>query len=464
MITATTTTTKITDVNVLRYLLFNTDVRKKINHILQPQMFIDEHCKQIFILATMHEKETTSHPKTIEVLIADNPWRQTAELIKQKLEIVAVDPKTYEKQDITTVIKQISEWVKSAKFRMMLEQGVRAYKEDNFDHVETLRKEANEINAFNLDTNGFIDVDDIERMIEIHTLEVPRITSDWRCMNDFLGGGWKKKSVNVFQGGTHQGKSRFLFSLANSFRRASPDNHVLYITLEIQDMDFGIFSDMHLLGMTAFSIRNLILNNREEYIRLKKEAMKTHGKLFIQEFPASNCTIGLIRKTVDSFLSMGYNISACCFDYLQIMKAGNANANMFERGAENVIALRSLSQEYEIPFFTGVQPNREGNRKNVKGGGGADMMDTGESKAIPDTSDFFANLCQTPEQYRMNKQIMTVLKNRHSGRIYEGLGIDIMKELYRVDVVDTYEIGNDTQGSDDIETIEPIDIMGGIQF
>lgn len=452
---------RITDTNVLRYFIFNETVKRKTLSFIQPEHFSNTHCSEIHSLILNHIKALGKFPESCEIMISDNPWRQQTDIIKEKLQIIKPENKEdYINADGEAVLKQIEEWIKLSMFRMMLETGVKDFQRESYESIKAIREQTDLINSFSFSTQKWIDTDDLERMISIHTLQVPRLKTGWEEMNSMLKGGFKKKSINIIQGGTHSGKSRFMLSLASSFRKASVDNNILYITLEIVDEDFGIYSDMHLLEMSSESIQDLIRRDVNEYRKLKEKLKREYGKLYIQEFPASQCNVGLIKSTVDQFLSRGININAVFLDYIGIMKSNNTNGNMYEKGADNIISLRSVSQEYEIPFFSAVQPDRDGNRKNQKGGIGADMMNTAESKAIPDNSDFFANLIQSPEQYKANKQLLNIWKNRHSGRVLEMLLLDVKKDLYKVDVMDRYDFSEGECPVEQDESIPPVPKMG----
>jgi len=452
---------RITDINVLRYFIFNEHVKRKTLSFIQPEHFQNAHCSEIHALILNHIKALGKFPDSCEIMISDNPWSQPADIVREKLAIVRPENKEdYINADGDQVLKQIEDWIKLSMFRRMLEEGVRDFQKDSYESIKMIREQTDTINSFSFSTQKWIDTDDVNRMIDIHTLQVPRLRTDWIEMNSMLKGGFKKKSINIIQGGTHSGKSRFMLSLASSFRRACVDNNVLYITLEIVDEDFGIYSDMHLLGMSGESIQELIKRDVNEYKKLKEKIRTQYGKLYIQEFPASRCSVGLIKSTIDQFLSRGININAVFLDYIGIMKSGVTNGNMYEKGADNVIQLRSVSQEYEIPIFSAVQPDRDGNRKNQKGGIGADMMNTAESKAIPDNSDFFANLIQSPEQYKANKQLLNIWKNRHSGRVLEMLLMDVKKELYRVDVMDRYDFSEGECPVEQCDNIPPAPKFG----
>ena len=409
-----------------------------------PEHFQNPHCSEILTEFVNFRIATGRYPESAEILITDNPWRQPAEIIKEKLEIIRPNNKDdYQDASPDAVIEQIEDWFKLSKFRIMLEDGVREYNKNSFDSINVLRQQADEINAFSFQSQEWIDTDDIEKMIQIHSEQVPRVKTSWDALNEVTGGGFKTKSVNVVQGGTHSGKSRWLLSLATSFRKCAIDNNVLYITLEISDKDFSIYSDMHMLEMMSADIQSLVMTNPDEYRKRKKKFAQENGKLFLQEIPASQCTVSLVKSIVDRHLSRGIPITAVMIDYIGIMKAENPKANMYERGASNIIGIRSISQEYGIPFFTAVQPDRDGNRRNQKNGEGADLMNVSESKSIPDTSDFFANIIQTPDMYKANTQIMNILKNRHGGKIYEPLLMEVTKNLYKVDIVGKGSMGED---------------------
>lgn len=427
----------ITEPNIIKFLIHNDTMKVKVFPHMEESFFLDPNCRDIFRVIEQEHRQTQKFPLAIESLIVDNPWSNKPEQIQEKMKIVKVDePKQYAKTDSDTLVKRMEEWIRLAMFRQMLETGVVDYQAKKTGTLPAMMKKGNEILSFRVGEQPYIDNSDIERMIAIHTEERPKIACGWEHMNMLLGGGFNKKGLNIVQAGTHMGKSRFLLSLATSFRKVSPSNNILYITLEIPDYQFSIFSDMHMLGLTAPEIVDMIRHRKPEYIRRKGEINEKYGNIYIQEFEASTATPEAMKTTLEKLLARGINISGIMIDYLQIMNS--RQAELYQKNVENSIALRSMSQCYRIPGFSAVQPNRSGNESGRKGKMG-DMMEVGESKGVPDTSDGYFTLSQTPDQYQQNQQFLHILKNRHSGRIYESLALEVNKDLYKVDVVSSFQ-------------------------
>jgi len=454
---------KIDDKNVLRYFLFHDDFRRKVMEELSSDLFADEHCRDIHKAMVNYYGEFQKWPiDNLHVLITDNPWKQSSETISEKLEIA--EPKNsedYKGTDLAILLKRAEKWFVEAKRRNLLVEAVTNHQAEKNEGWIDWKNRFERVENFSFAEKKWVDVDDIEQMLEIHSKDVPKLATSWPEFNEFLKGGFKKKSINVFQGGTHSGKSRFLLSLSTSIRRADPKNDVLYITLEIQDEDFGIYSDMHTLEMNQEDIRSAVLKEGgyQWYRNQKAKTKEIYGKLLVQEFCANKCTPSTVKNCLETHLSHGHNIVAVMVDYIGIMSSDLFSSNMYEKGIQNVIGLRSISQEFEIPFFTAVQPNREGNRKNQKTGSGADMMDSAESKGIPDSSDFYGNIIQTETMYHQGVQLMNVLKNRHSGRVNERMLMEVTKDLYKVDIIGK-EILQQEGEEEDAVPVPPMPVMG----
>lgn len=449
----------IDEINIIRLVLYNKEYRNTTFEHIAHYLFHDTHCAEIYELLMKYQMKFNTFPENnVEIIIRDNPWKQSAENIQKKLEIVKVnDVSEYTKVDLEPIYQQTEEWIKTRLFGYMLSQGVEMYQNKIPINHKKIQELLNKAQNFSFKETKWIDVYDDEYMINLLMQETPRLKFEWEYFNKVLNGGIKKKSLNIIQGGTHMGKSRLMFSMATNIRKASKNNNVLYITLEIMKEDFALFSDMHLLQMKEDEIREIVHRDPKKYKEIRMSMKENYGKLFIVEMSGNSCTPNTIRNLVDEFQSKGIMLSAVFVDYIGIIRPQKRYDGLYEKGFENSIDIRAISQDYEIPFFSATQPDREGNRKNLKGTG-ADMMNVAESKAIPDTADLYMNIIQTIEMYKNNQQVLFILKNRHSGRVYEKLILDVKKGFYLVDIVgleeETKELEEEKKDSKDEDSTD----------
>lgn len=425
----------ISDVNVLRNIIYNKNFRNLVAAHIDEKLFIDVHCKELWKESVEYVKKYGKFPTgELEMLILDNPWKQPKEAIDVKLDIIKCDPKSFSENNFDVLKSETTNWIRHRMLGETLKTGISVYKDEKNEY-STLAQEISFINNFSFENEKVTEVGSDDLMLDLYRNPSPRLKTGWSHFNDALGGGFKLKSLNIIQGGVHQGKSRFLFSLATNLMMCDKMNDILYVTLEMPVDDFLQSADCHMFQLSTGRIRDMACNDTTKYLKMRDEFKKMYGRLFIREFPASSCTPNVIKNTVDQYLNKGIKLKAVFIDYIGIMSPNHKSTSLYEKGSVNSIDLRSISQEYTIPFMSATQPDREGNRKNLTSGDGADMMNTAESKGIPDNSDLFCNLRQTKEMYNNNVQYMCYHKNRHGNRIFFNSVLNIKKDLYQVEIV-----------------------------
>jgi len=426
----------ISETNILRLLLNNKKYRTSVMNHISPDMFSDQHVGEIYNAMINYQIAYGSIPvDNIEVVIMNNPWKQEADLIKHKIDLVKCEKDKFSFADIDPFLAETEHWWKDRQMGLVLQDGVSMYKGKSVTDYSKLSNNLKDIDAFTFAQNDWLNVSDNEYLMARYLDEQARVPFYNKAMNDVLGGkGMKKKSLNIIMGGTHMGKTRLMHSLAVDLTRRSKDNNVLYVTLEIDRDEIAFFVDSNIIGMKQEAITDMIRSNPQRYLKLKQDYFNKSGQFIVKEYSTDKARPALIYNLIEDMASKGVKPTTVFVDYVGILTPNAKTNNMYEKGGQSSKELRSISQEFEIPFWSAVQPRREGTKKSVAGGNGAEITDIGESMAIADNCDLFLNIIQTPEMFEQKKQLYYFLKNRHSGKINVNL-IGEISDLYKVDIV-----------------------------
>jgi len=453
----------ISDVNVLRTYIFNKDFRLITQEHFKSYMFMDAHCQEIFEMISDYQIQNSKFPETnLEILITNNPWHQDREQIQEKFVILRPDnPKDYEELDLNDTLKETEDWVRHRMFGHFLQHGVNMFQKNGVDlgDINSFTKKINQFSFFKTD---LIDNMDDDYMYNLLANDLPRISFSWPSLNKMLGGGVYYKSLNMIMGGTHAGKSRILATLASDIAMQDPKNEILYVTLEQPKENFRLAFEQHFTKMSKQQLKDFALSNKTKWKQLRNKIKEKYGITHIKEGSSTNMSAITLRNIIDDMLQKGHNLKGIFVDYLQIMKPTIKVAGLYEKGDANALDLRAIAQDFAIPTWSAAQPGREGNRKNMKSGSGADMMDVGESKSIPDHSDLFCNIISTPEMYRNDRQIFYFHKNRHGNEIHKSLLMEIHKNLYQIDFmcetedITTEEHNQETENFDVLDFSKPV--------
>jgi len=449
---------------IIRVMIYNELVQEKLIDVLIPEMFSDGHIREIYgLIHSFYQKYGKFPDKNLEILIMDNVWQQEAELIKIKLDIIKPEcPESFKNIDLEPFYSEMEKWIKRAKFGLCVKDGANIYSGNSKKDMGEVAKNMQTAISYSIHDDEWICVDDDNVMDDILLSKDEMVPLDWPEWNKFFGGGLKKKSLTIIQAGTHGGKSRFMLSMASAVRRYSPDQNTLYVTLEMPKEDLSRFSLLHDLEMSREEAKELRINNPKIYEEKRSETKKAYGSQYIVEYPGYSVSAKGIENLLKVLERKGIQISVVFVDYLMLLNPTSKWEGTYDKGIKNSVELRTIPQKKSIPVVTAAQPTREGNRKNMKTGMGADMMDAGDSKGLPDTTDIFINITSTIEDRRNNKQFAWVLKNRVNGRTYEGFVIDVSEKIpYRIDITGTSSLIEKDPDEEDQEIISMIH-RGGV--
>lgn len=252
-------------------------------------------------------------------------------------------------------------------------------------------------------------LDDAQARYDFYTAKEDSIPFDLDELNKVTKGGMKRKALYAVAAQSGGGKSIFLTHVAASTLKQG--KNVLYITLEMSEERIAERIDANLMNVDLDSLKGM---SKDEFMtKIDKISAKTHGKLFIKEYPTGGAHAGHFRALIDELKTkQNFTPDLICVDYLGItassrMKMGGTiNTYSFQKSVAE--ELRTLGIENNVPVLTGVQLNRSGyNNSDV------DMSNTADSIGIAQSLDFFFALIATDELAEMDQVMAQIMKNRY---------------------------------------------------
>ena len=265
-----------------------------------------------------------------------------------------------------------------------------------------------------------------------------RIPFDIELFNTATKGGIPLKTLNIILGGTGAGKSLFLCHFAASY--LAQGKNVVYITLELAEEEIGKRIDANLLNVTFDTLQGMTKEEYEEqFARLKT---KTHGRLFIKEYPTASASVNNFRALLSELkLKKRFKPDVVIVDYLNIctsarIKNGDGS-NSYAYIKSIAEELRGFGVENEVMVWSATQTNRGG-----YGNSDAGLENTADSFGLPATADFMFLIYAGEELHALNQIMVKQLKSRYNDIMKMekfNVGVDKSKmRLYDVDDVGQY--------------------------
>jgi len=236
-----------------------------------------------------------------------------------------------------------------------------------------------------------------------------KIPFDISFFNEITGGGFSRKTFNVFLAGTGIGKSLVMCHMAAA--NLMQGHNVLYITLEMAEERIAERIDANLLNVKLDDLIHLPKATYEKLVTNIKS--KTTGKLIVKEYPTAAAGTNHFRFLIDELrLKKNFVPDIIYVDYINICCSSRVklSGNMSSYGYIKSIAeeLRGLAVEQNVPIVSATQLNRAGFADSD-----ADMTHTSESWGLPGTVDFMAVIISTEELEGLNQFLIKQLKNRY---------------------------------------------------
>lgn len=256
------------------------------------------------------------------------------------------------------------------------------------------------------------------------------ILSDIDVINLSAGGGFRKKALSCFLGGTNSGKSLILCHLACSF--LSQGKNVLYLSAEMSESMIGRRLDSNLLDIPMNDI-NEDLDKKSYLSKIKDIFGRTKGKLIIKEYPTGSAHAGHIKNLLNEIKSKrGFVPDVILLDYLNIFassRLGHASgANSYSQIKSVCEEIRGVAVEFDTAIITATQTNRSG--QNL--GSDLDMTSVSDSHGLAMTVDLLIGIISTPELFEQNKYCFKVLKSRFNDNINKVYTLGVERSKMRL--------------------------------
>ena len=248
---------------------------------------------------------------------------------------------------------------------------------------------------------------DAEAQFDYYTAPETKIPFDIEVMNDITNGGVTRKTLNLFIGGTHAGKTLAMCHFAAAHYQAG--YNVLYITMEEAEEKIRYRIDANLLNSWMDDVPKM---QREVYLnRVAQVKKSTIGNLKIKEYPTGGASVANFRFLLNELkIKENFVPDIIYVDYLNICSSDRfAKADsLYTYNKAIAEELRGFAKEADVALFTATQLNREGFKDSDP-----DMGDVSDSFGVPMTADMALILIGSEELDRLNQLIVKQQKNRY---------------------------------------------------
>lgn len=270
---------------------------------------------------------------------------------------------------------------------------------------------------------------------EAHYQEIPsnRISTGYKLLDDMLGGGWHKKTLNLFAGMSGSGKSLWMNNIAANAVRDG--YNVLYVSLEMSEEKVMKRMGTNLLSIKAdeydaISRDSHAMSERVRRWRNSRDKMveKPFGKFWVEDMPkATPADVDRLIELIEK--REGVKIHMVCVDYTQIMSInGSKNMSMFEKGKEIAEQLRAIAMKRDLVMISGNQISKDQYEANR-----ASLADLSESKAYGDTADFVFYIIRTEPMKQQSKYGLQGLKFRSTAFSTDRIFFDLNEDFLRIE-------------------------------
>jgi len=230
-----------------------------------------------------------------------------------------------------------------------------------------------------------------------------------------LGGGYRRKTLNLTVAPSHGGKSSLLIADACNFYLNKEE--VLFISLEMTEFEIARRVDANLLNHSANDLGSL---SEEEYTRRLNEIKQYAGKLVIKEYPAGTFNTIKLKALLNELSTQGFNPSVIIIDYIGLMSSSRVSlaqaGGMYQFYKSIAEELHGFAKEYNVVVNTASQLNR----------GAYNTLDAGldsiaDSLGVIQTADTVLAILSNDALREENKALLKFLKNRNTGKLSSNL-------------------------------------------
>ena len=244
---------------------------------------------------------------------------------------------------------------------------------------------------------------------DFYNLKEDKIKFDIDMLNKITNGGIPRKSLTVLLSPSGGGKSLVMTHMAAAALREGLN--VLYITMEMAEERIAERIDANLLNVEVSSIKDM---GKDAFVtKIDNIAAKSHGRLFIKEYPTGSAHSGHFRALIEELKAKKNFIPDVVYvDYLGICASARVrmtgSINSYQYLKHVAEELRGLATEFNVPLITAGQVNRD-----AYGSSDFELNSIADSAAIVHTADLILGLIRTEELDAMDQLMIKQLKNRY---------------------------------------------------
>ena len=337
--------------------------------------------------------------------------------------------------DLKFVKEKSLDFCKKQTLQQALEESVKAIKEENYESVLNIMKDA--VYKGSSSTIGHDFFEDHEARFTL----VDRATCPTGLKEldkkDILNGGLGRGEIGVAVAPTGVGKSHWLVAMgAEALRRGK---NVVHYTFELTETAVGIRYDSNLCGIPSSNV----YENKEKVLDFYKN--NDLGRLIIKQYPTGAASIVTIRNHLEKLAMKDFIPSLIVIDYADIMRSTRTYDSLRHELKLVYEELRNLAMEMNIPIWTASQANREASKSDIVG---LENMSEAYGKAM--VADVVISISRKPMEKSTGAGRLFVAKNRAGRdgmmfpiRIDTSMSkIDILSEVGEMSLVDAIESNN----------------------
>jgi len=337
--------------------------------------------------------------------------------------------------DLKFVKAKTLDFCKKQALQQALEESVKAIKQENYESVLSIMKEA--VSKGSSSTIGHNFFEDHEARFQLVDRATCATGIKHLDQKDVLNGGLGRGELGVVVANTGVGKSHYLVSMgAEAIRRGK---NVVHYTFELTETAVGIRYDSNLCNIPS----NNVIENKETVLKAYEE--NDFGTLIIKQYPTGAASIITIRNHLEKLEMKDIKPSLLIIDYADIMRSTRTYDSLRHELKLVYEEIRNLAMELNIPVWTASQANRDSAKSEIVG---LENMSEAYGKAM--VADVVVSLSRKPMEKATGAGRLFVAKNR-AGR--DGLmfpiridcamsKIEVLDDVSEMSIVDAIERDN----------------------
>lgn len=402
---------------IIKYMFEREEFRDRVLPYISAKLFDEEGNKSLVSFLIDYVEKYEEFPKMPEIKVAVDD----SDIYDRAVEILETDISEYNEKFL---YDQVEDFIREKLTYNTIVDGVEYLKADEKDKIQDLPDKLREAVTFTFDDDlGESLFDNPEEFYDYLHNKDETFPTGLGPLDEWMDGGFHRKTLNLFMGEAGMGKTLTKVSLAAHF--AMQNKNVLYITLELPAKKIR---QRILANILSVKMNDIKFITKTDFIKSVDELrQKISTNLMVKEYPTSSVNTNHIRTYLKELKTKMKFVPDFIFvDYLGILlpcrssKTDNSNTT-WRRVAED---LRGLGGELNIPIVSSVQTNRDG-----YGSAEVDMKNIAESIGIVQTTDLLIAITQTEELKKIGRYIWSILKNRFNfvGNDRATIGVDYHK-------------------------------------